>query len=176
MHEIWRNYAAQMLNFTIFVIVHIEVVANEPILRRDENQTLIDFAEKNENGIKYQCREDFVALSIFRLFIFEIIQRYVYYIGWILYYIIKAKCQKLNNWRKEFEITDEVVWLIYFQAIIWVSFLYYPYMAVIGTIASYLHFKFIYYRLRKWKIPPTMVTNQVTSGNYMMFFVQATFL
>lgn len=82
----------------------------------------------------------------------------------------------MNNWRKEFETTDEVVWLIYFQSIIWVSFIYYPYMAILAPIVLYLHFKFIYFRLRKWKIQPQMVTNKVTSGSYIMLFLNITFI
>jgi len=171
--EIWRNYLAQMLNFGIFVIIHIELVIKKPIVR---DETLIDFAEQNSKKTLYDCREDFVAISIARLLIVEIIQRYLYYFGWIIYYRIKAKCQNLNNWRKEFETTDEVVWLIYFQSIIWVSFIYYPYIAILSPIFLYLHFKFIVYRLRSWKISPQMVTNKVTSGNYIMLFLAVTFI
>lgn len=89
---------------------------------------------------------------------------------------MKARCQGLNNWRKEFETTDEVVWLLYFQAIMWVSFIFYPYLAVIAPVVMYLHFKFIYYRLRNWKISPQMATNKVTSGNYIMIFLNVTFI
>eukprot|EP00343_Euplotes_focardii_P011682 CAMPEP_0205829342 /NCGR_PEP_ID=MMETSP0206-20130828/37874_1 /ASSEMBLY_ACC=CAM_ASM_000279 /TAXON_ID=36767 /ORGANISM="Euplotes focardii, Strain TN1" /LENGTH=147 /DNA_ID=CAMNT_0053131999 /DNA_START=458 /DNA_END=898 /DNA_ORIENTATION=- len=40
----------------------------------------------------------------------------------------------------------------------------------------YGHFKFVFYRLRNWKISPQMVTNKVTTGNYMMIFLNITFI
>lgn len=171
--EIWRNYCSQMLNFFIFVFIHLELLLSDPIFRSDY---IIDVSEQNKDSVQYDCAEDFVGLAIFKLFIVELIQRYVYYFGWIIYYRVKAKCQRLNNWRKEFETTDEVVWLIYFQAIMWISFIYYPYLAIIAPIVLYLHFKFIFYRLRNWKISPQLVTNKVTSGNYIMIFLNITFL
>lgn len=171
--EIWRNYCSQMLNFFIFVLINLELLLSDPLFRSDY---IIDLSEQNENSIQYDCAEDYVGIAVFKLFLVELVQRYVYYFGWILYYRIKAKLQKLNNWRKEFETTDEVVWLIYFQAIMWISFIYYPYLAVIAPIVLYLHFKFIFYRLRNWKISPQLVTNKVTSGNYMMIFLNITFL
>jgi hypothetical protein len=171
--EIWRNYLAQMLNFAIFILVHIELVIQEPLVR---SETIIDFNEQNKKETLYDCREDYVGISVARLLMVELIQRYLYYFGWIIYYRIKARCQGLNNWRKEFETSDEVVWLIYFQSIIWISFIYYPYVAALAPIVLYLHFKFIFYRLRRWKIPPQMVTNKVTSGNYIMLFLIVTFI
>jgi hypothetical protein len=172
-NEIWRNYLAQMLNLAIFVFVQVELVLNDPLIR---DETIIDFSEANEDSTVYDCREDYFGLSIFKLFILELIQRYIYYFGWVVYYKVKARCQGLNNWRKEFETTDEVVWLLYFQAIIWISFLFFPYLAIVAPIVMYLHFKFIIYRLRNWKISPQMVTNQMTSGGYIMIFLNVTFI
>ena len=172
-HEIWRNYFAQMLNFAIFVFVQLELVLNNPFIK---NQTLIDFNQVNQNRIVYDCREDYAGLAFLKLFIVELTQRYIYYFGWIIYYKMKAKCQGLNNWRKEFETTDEVVWLIYFQSVIWVALIFYPFLAAIAPLVLYLHFKFIFYRLRNWKISPHMVTNKVTTGNYMMIFLNVTFI
>ena len=171
--EIWRNYLAQMLNFLIFLIIQIELVINTPFFG---SSTIISFTTLNQNSTQYDWREDYVALALFKLFLVELVQRYIYYFGWIIYYRLKASCQKLNNWRKEFEVTDEVVWLIYFQSIIWAGFMFYPYLAILSPIVLFVHFKFIYFRLRRWKIPPNEMNSNLGSGSYMMMFLFLTFI
>ena len=164
--EIWRNYLAQMVNFLVFLVLQAELVLNKAFFR---SSSIISFTNVNKNSTQYDWREDYVALSLFKLFIVELIQRYLYYFGWIIYYRLKASCQRLNNWRKEFEVSDEVVWLIYFQSVIWAGFLYYPFLALLSPIVMYLHFKFIFFRLRRWKIPPNEMNSNLASRSYSHF-------
>lgn len=132
--------------------------------------------ELNQKSTVYDCREDYVGISLVKLVVVELVQRYVYYFGWVIYYRVKAKCQGRDDWRKEFETTDEVIWLIYFQAVVWCGFLYYPYLAVAAPAILYVHFKFIAYRLRRWKIAPEMATSDMTSGTYVMMFLNCSFV
>ena len=40
----------------------------------------------------------------------------------------------------------------------------------------YLHFKFIFFRLRRWKIPPNEMNSNLASRGYMMMFLFLTFI
>jgi hypothetical protein len=52
----------------------------------------------------------------------------------------------------EFETSDELVWVLSFQNIIWFNLIFFPFSTLPATLIIFLHFKFVLYRLKKWKV------------------------
>ena len=56
-------------------------------------------------------------------------------ITFTLYYYCKGKMggeASSNNWKPEFDVSEEVVWLLYYQSLIWVGLIFFPFMAFIA--------------------------------------------
>jgi len=70
---------------------------------------------------------------------------------WIAFYRLRRVINKDYEWQKEFGVSDEVVWIIAFESIIWSTMMYYPFIVVVHPIILYIHFKFIVFKIKKWQ-------------------------
>jgi len=68
------------------------------------------------------------------------------------------------------------VWVLSFQNIIWFNLLFFPFFSVFGMIVIFLHFRFVLYRLYKWKVQPKESSNDSSIGYFIMVFMNLTFL
>ena len=110
-----------------------------------------------------------------KLFISEIILRYIYYIFWIVWYKVKSKTTKDFDWRQEYELSDEFVWLTVLYCEVWMCMFMYPVMAFVGTVTIYLHSRYLIYRLQYQKKQPLMASNDMSTGSLMNMYVTITF-
>ncbi len=68
--------------------------------------------------------------------------------------------------QQEFSASQESVSMLYFQALIWCTMLYYPYIVIVVPILLYLRFKYTSYVLNvHCTVPKETSISPVTSGN-----------
>lgn len=134
--DLWKNYYTTMLNIIFFMVLQIRTF-------------LSSVAPSKELG--FECKEDSVTDNLLKLIMAEVVLRYLYYIFWNITYKIKSKTNKNFDWRTEFELSDEFVWILVLYCQVWMCMLMYPVLCFIGTIAIYLHCRFLIYRLNNQK-------------------------
>ena len=102
--NLWKNYYTTMLNIVFFLVLNIQDVYS---------------SVKMEPGSEYECKEDILTDNLLLLFISEIVLRYVFYLYWNIH--LKIKSQILDNfdWRTEYQLDDEFVWILTINAIFW---------------------------------------------------------
>jgi hypothetical protein len=67
---------------------------------------------------------------------------------------ILAKCKKVPLVKREIETSKQIISCVYFQAIIWITFPFFPFVAVLSPFFLYTDFKFQVWRLRKLLTKP----------------------
>jgi hypothetical protein len=72
---------------------------------------------------------------------------------------ILAKIKGVSHWKDEYELSLEIVWLLYFQALIWITQIFFPFMALFSPLMLYALFKFSYFELRKFLDKPKKSSN-----------------
>lgn len=70
-----------------------------------------------------------------------------------------AKVRKQTLWKKEYELSEEIVWILYYQAIIWICSIFFPYLTAVVPFMLYIMFKYNYFSLRKFKERPNRSSN-----------------
>jgi len=68
-------------------------------------------------------------------------------------------CKGRKQWKDEFVLSDNIVWLLYFQAIMWITLIMFPFIAVAAPIVLYLMFRYQYLVLEKLKAKPKKTSN-----------------
>lgn len=68
------------------------------------------------------------------------------------------------------------MWFLTVQLIMYSAMLTYPIMALICLIFSYLHCRFLIYRLKNQKRQPDMASNDMSTGSLMNMYLYFTFL
>lgn len=51
------------------------------------------------------------------------------------------------------------MWLLYLQACIWLTQIFFPFVTVFGTLMMYILFKYSFFSLRKFKAKPRQSSN-----------------
>lgn len=128
------------------------------------------------NGQGFECKEDNFTDEFLKLFTFELVARATYYLYWNIYLKVKAGAKKNFNWRTEFELSDEFVWFLTVQLIMYSAMLTYPIMAFVCLIFSYLHCQYLIYRLTNQKTQPEMASNDMSTGSLMNMYLNFTFM
>ena len=73
-------------------------------------------------------------------------------------------------------MADEVVWLLYFQTVIWMAIVWSPFIAIVAPFLLYTMFKFIRFKLEFLQKKPLKSTNAEDLGNYIMIFLNIGFV
>lgn len=165
--QIWRNFATRLLNLGIFVLLNREMAFNESYFT---GSPIISFDSAN-----YSCREDQASNNFVRLLLTEFFLKFITAFAWMFLNLCKGGCGAKKGWRAEFPVSDEVVWLLYFQAVLWVALVWNPFVALIYPGMLYLMFKFIMFKLTKMQKKPLKSTNAQDMGNYIMTFLNISF-
>lgn len=76
---------------------------------------------------------------------------------------LKAAVLKKPKWKDEYELADEIVWLLYLQALIWLSILLFPFLALFSPVMMYILFHYCYFSLRRFKEKPERSSNASVS-------------
>lgn len=85
--------------------------------------------------------------SLLKLVLSEIVLRYAFYLYWNIHLKTKASSDKSFDWRSEFELADEFVWIQVLICEMWITIIVYPVLAILSTIILYLHSRYLIYRL-----------------------------
>ena len=72
---------------------------------------------------------------------------------------------KKKKWRPEFKQSEEIVWVLYFQLVIWFSLILCPYIALIQPVCIWIVFMSYYIALTKIFKKPVAQSNKEVSFN-----------
>ena len=87
-----------------------------------------------------------------------------------------SQFRKVKEWKKQYIVSQRIVWLIYYQSIYWLSLAFIPYIALAMPLFMYLLFKLIYYDLKHFKLKPRQGSNDYQTGFLIMILLNATFV
>lgn len=116
--QVWRIYLAKIMNLIIFVIINSEMASGNTWFW---SFPLLEFNPPSSTSAKFDCREDYFASNIVKQVLTEFILKIV--VETITAFVKKAiaMLRKKPKWKAEYEQSKEIVWLLYFQAIVWVA-------------------------------------------------------
>jgi hypothetical protein len=159
--DLWKNFYTTMVNMVLFIIL-----------------TVLDtFDDTNEEkGEDYECKEDGMVDNFLKLLMSEIILRYVFYLYWNIHLKVKACYKKGFVWETEFELSDEFVWFLAIEQILWSCIIVYPIIAWVQVFVMYFHCKYLVYRLRFQKRQPEAASNDSSTGSLMNMYLTFTFM
>jgi len=131
-NEIWKLFLAYILNVVTICIISIEFVMRKSYFR--DQAIMSGLAE-------YYCKEDQVGILFLKTSLID-------YFAGILFTEIINWCRALLGLEiPVFSASEEAVSLLYFQALLWCTLLFYPYLALIIPILLYIRFKYTGYVL-----------------------------
>jgi len=159
--DLWKNFYTTMINMVLFIILII--------LGLFDKNTEIE-------GSGYECKEDGMVDNFLKLLMSEVILRYAFYIYWQIYLRLKPFWDKTFIWQTEFELSDEFVWFLAIEQILWSSIIVYPIIAWVSVIIMYFHCKYLVFRLRYQKRQPESASNDSSTGSLMNMYLTFTFM
>lgn len=145
--QIVRIYVAKVLNIVLYALLNLELATGSAWFFSSEGR--IPFQSSNFN-----CREDQVGLNLAILVITEAITSKLIPLGFVFLYWSYAKCNKQTTWKKEIKVAQQVINVIYFQGLLWITFPYFPYIIVLAPVFLFTDFKFQSWRLNKLQVKP----------------------
>lgn len=156
--QIIRMYIAKMLNVILFATLNLALATN---------RVLFNVGEEISYDSSYKCREDQAGINLLLLVVSETIMCKLIPLVMVLVNYIITKTKKETNWRKEIKVSQQLINLIYFQALVWVAIPYFPYVSVLAPIFMFLDFKFQHWRLNRLQIKPL----QQTQASDLVIFI-----
>ena len=152
----------------IFFVLNVELITDSNYFR---STSIIKFQSSF-----YDCWEDQAFINFLILIIIELIFKIVSTFAWAALYFIIGMVRLKTNWRRPFPLSDEIVWMLYFQLILWISILLNPWVSLFLPILLFLLFKYIKYKLKLFNTAPLKQTNWVDIGNFVLMFLNLTFV
>ena len=159
--NLWKNYYTTIVNVVFFLGFAID--------------RYFDPTSPYE-GFDYNCKEDRLVDDIIKLFVSEIVLRFAYYVYWNIHLKIKHFYDPSFNWRTEFMLEDEFVWINVINLELWISMIVYPVMAWVCVVFIWLQARYLIYRLTKQKVQPLKASNDMSVGSLMLMYNTWTFI
>ena len=144
--QIVRIYVAKILNIVLYAGMNLELATDNSWFRSGGT---IPF-----QSTSYNCREDQVGLNLMLLVISEAITSKVIPLLTAFTFWILSKCKKATTWKKEIKVSQQVINLIYFQSLLWITLPYFPYVLLLAPFFLFIDFKFQSWKLYKLQIKP----------------------
>jgi hypothetical protein len=167
--ELWKNFYTSLMNVVFFLILNF---GGTWLSQRDEV-----FITGVDPGDGIECKEDGLVDEWLKLLISEVVIRYAYnYLFSYLWVRGKSLLDETYDWKGEFELGDEVVWLLTLEFIFWCAQIIYPILTIVGAILLYLHCNFLIYRLRHMKRQPKQASNDKSTGSTFSKYLCITFM
>lgn len=129
-NEIWKLFLANILNLVTICVISVEFILRKTYFR---SQPII--SELTE----FLCREDQLGTSFFKLTLTE------FFVGIVMTEIMNWVKRIFSSNKTEFSTSEETVSLLYFQSLVWISLLFYPFLIIIMPLIFYIRFKYSYY-------------------------------
>ncbi|CAG9331345.1 unnamed protein product [Blepharisma stoltei] len=156
--QIIRIYIAKILNVVVFAGLNLALATDA---------VLLDIGEQIEYETNYNCREDQAGINLLLLVISEAVMSKVIPLVFILFNFILSKIRKVSSWKKQIKVSQQLINCIYFQALVWVTLPYFPYVAVLTPVLMFIDFKFQHWKLNKLQIKPL----QQTQASDLVIFI-----
>lgn len=113
----------------------------------------------------YDCREDEFAIFFLKQtitdFVIKIVSDAV--LALVKKTIAKVRSKTNQSWKDEYELSDQIVGLLYFQLLLWLCQIFFPFVTFIGLIFMYILFRYSYFSLRTFKAKPRQSSNSSVS-------------
>lgn len=106
----------------------------------------------------------------------EYFVKFISAFAWMGFNFCKGGCGAKKGWRAEFPVSEEVVWLLYFQLVVWSALLWNPFIVLIYPLMLYVMFKFVYFKISYLQKKPLKSTNAQEMGSFIMNFLNISFL
>mmetsp|Transcript_63536 Transcript_63536/g.141463 ORF Transcript_63536/g.141463 Transcript_63536/m.141463 type:complete len:505 (+) Transcript_63536:253-1767(+) len=157
--NIYRFFLGQILTAGLYAAICLELLYDWPIWTGGE----LVLAPQVEPCGPYPCKADHAGAEILTLAVTEFVMMMFKPLGklwWAaLIFGIKRLMGKKGSFPwPEFQIQETAVHVVYFSALLWMCLSTVPYMAVIGPVLLYLHFKWLKFNLNYLTREP-FVTN-----------------
>lgn len=164
--QIIRMYVAKVLNVILYAVLNLQLATQNIWFSND-----VEISFESED---YYCREDQVGVNLAILVISEAITSKVIPLMMAFVYWILAKCKKGLTWKKEIKVSQQVINLIYFQGLLWITFPYFPYIMILAPFFLYIDFKFQFWKLRALQTKPLEQTQSFEIMIFIMRLLNAT--
>jgi len=158
--DLVKNYYTSMLNIVFFMVIQLYKLKTEDSIE----------------GTDYECKEDAFTDEFLKLLTGELVLRGAYYLYWNTFLKLKGRAKTGFDWRTEFELSDEFVWFLTIQLVMWSAMLTYPIIALVCLAFSWCHCTFLIYRLTNQKVQPQMASNDMSTGSLMNMYLNFTFM
>lgn len=145
--QIIRLYLAKVLNIILYALLNLELATSNSWFGSSEGRIPFE-------STSFKCREDQAGLNLVILVITEFIISKIIPLLMALLYWSLSKCQKASVWKKEIKVSQQVINLIYFQSLLWITFPYFPYVMILAPIFLYIDFKYQNWKLNKLQSKP----------------------
>ena len=137
-------------------------------------QDLIVF---NTGGLNYDCREDEASMQFVQLVITETVSKVLTLaVTGLGNWFVKGKILKKKDWRPVLSESEEIVWVLYYQVVIWFSIFLFPYISILQPFLIYVLFMSYYIFLTKFAAKPISQSNRENTGVVISVFQTASML
>lgn len=73
-------------------------------------------------------------------------------------------------------MSDEVIWILYFMLILWITLLLNPWIVLLIPFIIFILFKFIKFKLKVFQSAPFRQTTKNEIGGFILIFLNITFM
>jgi hypothetical protein len=132
--QIARLYLGKILNVILYAALNIELAANKTFFGGDESRIPFDDS--------FNCREDQAGMNLILLVLSEALVSKIVYLSIPVMDYIVARCRRKPMQKREIETSKQIISLVYFQGLIWITFPFFPFVAVLSPLFLLTDFKF----------------------------------
>ena len=130
----------------IFMIIQVQIATDKDLLI---DPTILEF-KNTEN----ECREDQAAKNYLNLILIESFNNiFILHGVGLARFLLKRVLTCNKDWKPEFEVSKYIVWVLYFQLLLWYSLIIFPILAILQPFLMYIIFKSYYFFLTYAKKP-----------------------
>lgn len=146
--NIYRFFLGQILTAGLYAAICLELLYDWPIWTSGD----LVLQPQVEPCGTYPCKADHAGAEMLSLVVTEFTLMMVKPLAKLCWALIWHNIKKLMGKRGNFpwpvfQIQDDAVNVVYFSALLWMCLSTVPYMAVIGPLLLYLHFKWLRFNL-----------------------------
>jgi hypothetical protein len=145
-----RLYLVKILNVILYAVLNLELASDNSWFG---SESRIEFEDSEHN-----CREDQAGVNLVLMVISEAIMCKVIPLVLVCMNKLKARIKKQPWVKAEIKVAQQIINIIYFQALVWATFPFFPYVAFLAPILLFLDFKFQKMRLIKFQSKPAQMT------------------
>ena len=90
-----------------------------------------------------------------------------------LNWLLKKKCLRKKDWRPVIIESEEIVWVLYYQVVLWFTIFLFPYISLIQPLLIYIIFMSYYIFLTRFAKKPLAQSNRENTGVVISIFQNA---